>query len=228
LGSPRKTPTGQGLSPSPAAADALTTELDQLERLELGDLRVHYRNRSGRIAPARISRALLLRVLAYRIQVDAFGDVSRDTQRLLDRLGSGMGGSPETTTPAAIPPASQWSLKPGTRLDREWQGRMERVMVREDGFAWNGTSYASLSAVAYAITGTKWNGYRFFGLRNGRKIPRKLPRAPGAAGRSVAHQDTDEGQEARSRRGGAPGTHRCRPAVEPTSCPAPSSVGAQP
>ena len=48
---------------------------------------------------------------------------------------------------------------------------MERVMVREDGFAWNGTSYASLSAVAFAITGTKWNGYRFFGLRNGRKIP---------------------------------------------------------
>jgi hypothetical protein len=224
LESPRKTPSGQGLSPSPAAADALTAELDQLERLELGDLRVHYRNRSGRIAPARISRALLLRVLAYRVQVDAFGDVSRDTQRLLDRLGSGMEGRRETTTPAAIPPASQWSLKPGTQLDREWQGRMERVMVREDGFAWNGTSYASLSAVAFAITGTKWNGYRFFGLRNGRKIPR----ASGAAAKSVAQQDADKGEVARSRRGGAPGVQRCLPAVEPTSVPAPSSVGDQP
>src|SRR5664279_1560327 len=72
LDSSRKTPTGQGFSPSPASTDALTTELDQLERLELGELRVHYRNRSGRIAPARISRALLLHVLAYRIQLDAF------------------------------------------------------------------------------------------------------------------------------------------------------------
>jgi hypothetical protein len=228
LDSSRKIPSGQGLGLSPAAADALAPELDQLERLELGDLRVHYRNRSGRIAPARISRALLLRVLAYRIQLDAFGDVSRDTQRLLDRLGSGKGGSPETPTPGAIPPASQWSLKPGTQLDREWQGRMERVMVREDGFAWNGTSYASLSAVAFAITSTKWNGYRFFGLRNGRKIPQKLPGVKAAAAKSVAHQEADEGEKARSRRGGAPGAHRYRPAVEPTSCPAPSSVGDQP
>ncbi|MFZ0603427.1 MAG: DUF2924 domain-containing protein, partial [Roseiarcus sp.] len=56
-------------------------------------------------------------------------------------------------------------LKPGALLIREWQGRLERVTVVNDGFAWNGATYASLSAVAFAITGTKWNGYRFFGMR---------------------------------------------------------------
>jgi Protein of unknown function (DUF2924) len=50
-------------------------------------------------------------------------------------------------------------------LIREWRGRLERVTVVDDGFVWNGTTYASLSAVAFAITGTKWNGHRFFGLR---------------------------------------------------------------
>ena len=56
-------------------------------------------------------------------------------------------------------------LKPGALLIREWQGRLERVTVVDDGFAWNGATYASLSAVAFAITGTKWNGHRFFGVR---------------------------------------------------------------
>jgi hypothetical protein len=56
-------------------------------------------------------------------------------------------------------------LKPGALLIREWQGRLERVTVVDDGFAWNGTTYASLSAAAFAITGTKWNGHRFFGVR---------------------------------------------------------------
>src|ERR1039458_6263461 len=59
-------------------------------------------------------------------------------------------------------------LKPGSLLTREWQGRIERVMALEDGFAWNGKTHASLSAVAFAITGVKWNGYRFFFGPNGR------------------------------------------------------------
>jgi hypothetical protein len=59
-------------------------------------------------------------------------------------------------------------LKPGALLTREWQGRIERVMTLGDGFAWNGKTYASLSAVAFAITGVKWNGHRFFFGPNGR------------------------------------------------------------
>jgi hypothetical protein len=56
------------------------------------------------------------------------------------------------------------ALNPGSLLVREWKGRLERVMVLEEGFAWNGTTYPSLSMVAKAITGTSWNGHRFFGL----------------------------------------------------------------
>jgi hypothetical protein len=61
-------------------------------------------------------------------------------------------------------------LKPGAFLIREWQGRLERVTVLDDGFSWNGETYASLSAAAFAITGTKWNGHRFFGLRHRDRI----------------------------------------------------------
>ena len=57
-------------------------------------------------------------------------------------------------------------VRPGTVLGREWNGRMQRVAVRADGFAWNGKTYPSLSQVAFAITGTRWNGPRFFGLRD--------------------------------------------------------------
>ena len=61
-------------------------------------------------------------------------------------------------------------LKPGALLIREWQGRLERVTVVDDGFAWNGATYTSLSAAAFAITGTKWNGHRFFGVRRRDRI----------------------------------------------------------
>jgi hypothetical protein len=57
-------------------------------------------------------------------------------------------------------------LKPGTVLGREWKGQMQRVAVLADGFAWNGKTYPSLSKVAFVITGTHWNGPRFFGLRD--------------------------------------------------------------
>ncbi len=181
---PSEANRGQRPSSSPAAADALPAELQGLERLDLGQLRVQYRNRTGRIAPARISRPLLLRVLAHQIHVEAFGNLRRDTRRMLDRLGEDaersrsakpgeMGIAGQTTAKAsdAMPALAEvpFSLKPGTLLSREWQGRMETVMALEEGFAWNGKAHASLSAVAFAITGTKWNGHRFFGLRDRRK-----------------------------------------------------------
>jgi Protein of unknown function (DUF2924) len=145
-----------------AVADPLSAELERLATLDLGQLRVQYRNHTGRIAPARISRSLLVRALAYQLQVDAYGDLSRETRRLLDRLSATSGPADAAATAASVAPSSR--LKPGTLLTREWHGRLEHVMVTADGFTWNGASYASLSATAFAITGTKWNGYRFFGL----------------------------------------------------------------
>ena len=67
---------------------------------------------------------------------------------------------------ALVPIPTSISLRPGSELDREWEGTVQRVRVLADGYAWNGTTYKSLSQVARAITGTRWNGPRFFGLRD--------------------------------------------------------------
>ena len=83
-------------------------------------------------------------------------------QRLLDHSGS-----PEKAGQSAVRYARRIAeVRPGTVLGREWNGRMQRVAVRADGFAWNGKTYPSLSQVAFAITSTRWNGPRFFGLRD--------------------------------------------------------------
>jgi hypothetical protein len=156
----------------------LEAELAELERLSLDDLRLRWRNNWGRLAPAPLSRGLLLRVMAYRLQAEAFGDLDRKTIRMLARLandaadkstatGSASDDSDETVE-SKVSSRSAYEpliLKSGALLIREWQGRLERVTVVDDGFAWNGATYASLSAVACAITGTKWNGHRFFGVR---------------------------------------------------------------
>ncbi len=94
---------------------------------------------------------MLALMLAYRIQADQAGGVSVDLRRSLRR-------------PASSPGMS--ALRPGTRLSREWQGVRHEVVVEADGkLSWSGERYASLSHVARAITGTRWNGPRFFGLR---------------------------------------------------------------
>jgi len=146
--------------------ETLAGDLASLEQLDLGELRVQFRNRTGRIAPARISRPLLLRVLAYRIQADAFGDLRTDVRRMLEGLASASGTDPSRPGARSSPSRMRPGPRPGTVLAREWQGRMEQVLVLQEGSAWNGTTYASLSAVALAMTGTKWNGHRFFGLRD--------------------------------------------------------------
>ena len=150
----------------------IDADLAALEGLGVEELRLQWRNRWGRLAPARLSRSLLYRVMVYRMQAEAFGDLDRETKRMLDRLAdhpSMVGASTAEPTERASAPASSsignvvpLVLKPGALLTREWQGRIERVMVLEEGFAWNGKTHASVSAVAFAITGVKWNGRRFF------------------------------------------------------------------
>lgn len=161
---------------------ALAAAIAALEALDLPGIRVQFRNHTGRIAPARMSRPLLLRVLAYRIQADALGDLRPDTRRLLARIAQADTGEQDrdgvsqmsqvedglTSQPAeaARPSASVHRPAPprGTVLVREWQGTMERVSVVGEGYSWRDRCYPNLSAVALAITGTKWNGRRFFGL----------------------------------------------------------------
>jgi hypothetical protein len=113
-------------------------------------------------APAHLPRHLLVRVLAHRLQTDQLGDLDDESRRLLDRSGS-----PEEAGQSAVDSRRRSAdIRPGTVLGREWNRRMQRVAVLADGFAWNGKTYPSLSQVAFAITGTRWNGPRFFGLRD--------------------------------------------------------------
>ena len=101
-------------------------------------------------------------MLTYRLQVDHLGDLDGECRRLLDRSEF-----PAEAGQRAVDLGRRTAeLRPGTVLGREWNGRMHRVAVLADGFAWNGKSYPSLSKVALAITGTRWNGPKFFGLRD--------------------------------------------------------------
>ena len=102
------------------------------------------------------------RAIAYELQARVFGELDRKTVQELDRIARGLR---EGMRPSLRP---ERRLRAGTELLREWQGQVHRVTVKEDGFGCNGRTHASLSEIARTITGTQWNGPRFFGLREGR------------------------------------------------------------
>jgi hypothetical protein len=142
--------------------EQLNVEVTRLRDLDISELRNRWHAALGRAAPAHLPRHLLFRILAYRLQADRLGDLDSESQRLLDRSGS-----PERAGQNAVDSVRRITdLRPGTILGREWNGKMQRVAVLANGFAWNGETYPSLSQIALAITGTRWNGPRFFGLRD--------------------------------------------------------------
>src|SRR5689334_6038039 len=145
---------------SAGSCESVAAEIDQLQELDLDALKLRWRAQFGRTAPV-LSKQLLLRLLAYRLQAQAFGDLSVATRRLLDDLArkNGRGEGP-------VPVPEQGKLMPGTVLIREHEGKQHHVMVTDGNFVWNGKTFPSLSKVAHAITGTKWSGPRFFGLRD--------------------------------------------------------------
>ena len=153
-------------APSASARETLDASVARLSGLNTDQLRLQWRNHLGGVAPAHLPGWLLLRVLAYRIQA-AFGDLDRAILRRLhehrdEALEPGYARPFATRGPMT---REGVGLKSGALLVREWNGRLERVMILDDGCAWNGCVYRSLSQVAKAITGTNWNGHRFFGLK---------------------------------------------------------------
>jgi hypothetical protein len=140
-------------------------EIAHLRGLDLGALRARWQSVFQRQAPAHLTRHLLFAVTAYRLQADRFGDLDHGTLQVLDRTVA-KEERPAMSARLATFDQKRTELTPGTVLVREWDRQSQRVMVMPDGFAWNGQTYASLSKVAFAITGTRWNGPRFFGLRD--------------------------------------------------------------
>src|SRR3954468_2955071 len=134
-------------------------EIARLRDLSLEELRAQWQRQMRTPAPACFKSDLLFRTLAYQLQVKAFGGLDRATERLLDRLA-------EAEDPGAVlASVRRRRIKPGTELIRQWAGTAHRVVVTEAGFAYAGQPYTSLSEIARLITGTNWNGPRFFGLR---------------------------------------------------------------
>ena len=139
----------------------LREQLAHLQTLDGAALREEWR-RLCRSEPPRISRDLLVRALAYRIQELSLGGLPKWAARRLAGSEEGFGG--DEAAAARIEPR----LKPGARLVREWHGRAHSVIVLDDGFEFEGRRYRSLTQIARAITGARWSGPRFFGLADRR------------------------------------------------------------
>ena len=201
----------------------LAAAVAQLDRLDGAALRRRWRSLVGSPLPADLGRALTVRVLAYRLQAQHLGDLDKASTRELSAMiertatifdvGSAVppGSSASGRRSAAEPALSvvpRPLARPGTVLVREYAGVRHRVIVLDDGIAWDGKTYDSLSQVAFAITGTRWNGPRFFGLRE--KAGKDDKHAP------VDPLDRTAGQGARSSR------------RAPLARQAPSSIPARP
>jgi hypothetical protein len=197
--------TGPGTNGKPVDP-AVEAEVDRLVTMPIAQLRVRYREVFRTDPPRAFGPDLLRRSIAYRIQEKAYGGLSRPTQRLLDQLVKAYAAKPNGRL--ELPRR----IKPGSNLVRQWNGKSYRVTVMAEGFAYDGNTYPSLSEIASLITGTRWSGPRFFGLRpTGRAEeestpavkrntePKPGPRARKSARKIPASRPEDDGTTTTSR-----------------------------
>ena len=154
--------------PASAPAETLDAALARISEMNIEQLRGCWRETLAPDPPAAFSKDLLARALCHRLQEQTFGGLSVSTSRLLRSL----------VKPGAEPPRQ---IKVGSVLIREHQGVVHEVLVVPGGFCWHGKTYASLSTIAKTITGTGWNGPRFFGLRSRKMRDRQADPTTGRA-----------------------------------------------
>ena len=147
-------------APAQPTDPGVEDELDRLATMPIARLRVRYQEVFRTEPPKAFGPDLLRRSIAHRIQEKAYGGLSRPAQRLLDQAMKAFAAKP----PGKI--VLPRRIKPGSVLVREWKGKSHRVMVLAGGFSYDGETYTNLSEIAVLITGTRWNGPRFFGLRS--------------------------------------------------------------
>jgi hypothetical protein len=147
--------------------DASREALSRLPKLDIRELREEWRFLYKADASPHLSRDLLIRAVAYRMQEVALGGLRPEQQRQLRQIAE------ELKQTGEVAKRFRPQLKSGTRLIREWQGRTYEVVVLDDGFSWQGMQYRSLSAIARKITSTAWSGPLFFGLKQTRSASRQ-------------------------------------------------------
>jgi Protein of unknown function (DUF2924) len=139
-------------------AEEISAEIAALAALGINDLKARWRDLYDTEPPPRISRELLTRAIAYRLQEREFGGLAPATHRLFERVAN------DLSSPRARLSKTR-KAAPGTLLIREWRGKAHQVTVHDQGVVYRGKRYGSLSEVARLITGTRWSGPLFFGLR---------------------------------------------------------------
>ena len=149
----------QGLPQAQPMPPWIGQQIAALQALSGDQLRSLWAQTHRHPAPPWLSHGLLLRALAHRLQEDALGGLAPTVQQRLGDLAARLQRNPDLDL-AATP-----RIKPGTRLIRQWRGELHQVEVLDHGFAYRGERHASLSAIARSITGTRWSGPVFFGLK---------------------------------------------------------------
>ena len=151
----------------------LGNKIEHLKKLSRAELRVIWEREFGEKAPTTLGRDILTLGIAYVRQERRYGGLAKQVARELDRL---LALALSDNAPDAPKTPATPLPRAGTILVRQWRGTTHRVTVVGDGFLWNGAIHKSLSSIARAITGTTWNGPRFFGLRNRRTAAGECPR----------------------------------------------------
>ena len=173
--------------PEPSASDA-DKEIAGLGDLSLADLKARWLELKGVPLPKFMRRSLMTQAVAHAIREAASGGLDPKTRKRLDTLVRQIVPKGDKPKPRAN------RIKTGTRLIREWHGQVHEVIVAADGFIWKGERYASLSVIARRITGTRWNGWLFFGLKKrqpsalvsgSESVPPRKRGSPSAAGRAA-------------------------------------------
>lgn len=146
-------------------SETLDVEIAALPKMNLAQLQAKWQQALKQAPPPHIRKQLLVPLLAYKLQEKAYGGLKPEVKRRLRELAASFKKDPKKTTAQLKDPVR---IKPGTRLIRQWEGQVHHVTVDGTGFEYNGEHYKSLSAVARLITGTRWSGPLFFGLKGRR------------------------------------------------------------
>ena len=165
---------------------AIELEIARIQELSLADLRMFWSQTFNKPAPKALSRDMLVRTLAWHIQEQAFGGHDRAILKILASYAKGVPGG-----------ARARRLKPGTEIVREYQGERHTVVITGEGYRWRDGDYPSLTAIARLITGTNWNGPRFFGLREAAQAPTRAGSPPGGLERDAPAEPRKNGRAAR-------------------------------